>query len=95
MWGGLVGVAGGIPASAFSFALLHLYFRNPERSKVSQAFLGGLIGIVAFVISAACAALMATWGKNPLMGLASAYVVLAIASALYARSSPRRRANPS
>ena len=99
IWGGLVGVAGGIPISALIFAVLHLVFCNSARSKAGQFFLGGFIGIVAYEISVACGALIGTSGKAPpgqetdylLGGFASVYVVLAIASVLYARSSPRHR----
>jgi uncharacterized BrkB/YihY/UPF0761 family membrane protein len=88
-WGILLAFTWGIPISVLTFALLHLGFRHPARSKGKQAILGGVIGIVAFEISAACAALMASWGKNPWIGLVSAYAVLAIFSVVYARSSPR------
>ena len=93
-WGGLLGAAGGIPVSALMFSALHFGFCNRARSKVRQLLLGGLIGMVAFEISAACAALMASRGKNPVMGFALAYVVLAIVSVMHARSSPRARTAP-
>ena len=89
LWGLLVGVSGGIPASSLAFAMLHLAFCNRARSKVNQFFLGGLVGVVVFGISAACAALLAAWNYNPLIGLIAAFTAFAIASALYARSSPR------
>ena len=55
--------------------------------------------MVAYEISAACGALIGASGKAApgqqsdylLIGFASVYVVLAIASVLYARSSPRHR----
>ena len=55
--------------------------------------------MVAYEISAACAALVGASGKavpgqRPdylMIGLVSTYLVLAIASVLYARSSPGRR----
>jgi hypothetical protein len=96
-WGFLLGVAWGIPASMFVFILLHVVFCNPARSKVKQGVLGGLLGIVAFEISAVCAALLAArtypalYERYPLIGFASAFVLLAIASVLYARSSPGHR----
>jgi GNAT superfamily N-acetyltransferase len=95
-WGILVGTVG-VPISGLIFAVLHLGLCNRARSKLNQFFLGGFIGMVAYEISAACAALMGAWGKAtighhedyPLIGFASAYVVSAIVSVLYARSSPR------
>jgi hypothetical protein len=96
-WGIVFGVAGGIPISGLIFALLHLGFRNPSRSKVGQVLLGGLLGMVAYEIAAACAALVGAWWQTsvghhatyPLIGFGLAYVVLAIVSVLYARSDPR------
>ena len=98
-WGILVGAAAGIPISILIFAVLHLCFCNRARSKVAQLFLGGFIGIIAYEISAVCAALMGAWGESaaghhgdyPVIGFVSGYVVLAIVSVLYARSSPRHR----
>lgn len=95
-WGVLVGVVG-VPISVLIFAVLHAVLCHRARSKVNQLFLGGFIGVVAYEISAACGALMGSWGKStgghhenyPVIGIVSAYVVLAIVSALYARSSPR------
>ena len=95
-WGLLAGTVG-MPISGLIFAVLHLGFRNHARSKLRQFLLGGCIGMVAYVISAACGALIGTSGRaGPgqqtdylLMGFASVYVALAFASVLYARSSPR------
>ena len=95
-WGVLVGVVG-IPISSSIFAVLHFVFCNSARKKLEQFFLGGFFGLVAYEISAACAGLMGAWGQStighhenyPVMGFVSAYVPLAIVSALYARSSPR------
>jgi len=95
-WGVLVGTVG-IPISGLIFAVLHLFFCNRARSRLRQLFLGGFIGMVAYEISAACAALIGARGKvapgqHPdylMIGFVSAYVVLAIVSVLYARSSPR------
>jgi len=96
-WGVLVGAVG-IPISALIFAVLHLGVCNPARSKLRQFFLGGFIGMVAYELSAAFGALIGSRatvapGKHTeylLIGFFSAYVVLAIVSALYARSSPRQ-----
>ena len=41
MWGGLLGVVGGIPISGVVFILLHLRFCHRARSKVRQLLLGG------------------------------------------------------
>lgn len=88
-WGLLLGATGGIPVSALIFVLLHLAFSNPARSKGKQALLGGLNGIIAFELAASCAALMASWGKNPWVGLIASFAVLATVSVLYTRSTPR------
>jgi uncharacterized BrkB/YihY/UPF0761 family membrane protein len=96
-WGVLLGVVGGIPFSALGFLLLHLFACNPERSKGMQALLGGLVGIVAFEVAAACTALMATMAKPgqyerlPWLIFAAVYVAVGIASFLHARSSPPDR----
>ena len=96
-WGVLAGVVV-VPISGLIFAVLHLGFCHRARSKLSQFFLGGVIGMVAYEISTACGALIGASGKAPpghetdylLIGLVSAYVVFAIVSVLYVRSSPRR-----
>lgn len=98
IWGVLV-AAVGIQISGLIFAVLHLVLCNRARSKLRQFFLGGFIGMAAYEISVACGALVAASGKvTPgqetdylLMVFALVYVVLAIASVLYARSSPRDR----
>lgn len=97
-WGVLVGAVG-IPISGLIFAVLHLGYCNHARSKLRQFVLGGFIGMVAYEISAACGALIGASGKvTPgqetdylLIGFVATYVVLAIASVLYARSGPRHR----
>jgi uncharacterized BrkB/YihY/UPF0761 family membrane protein len=97
--GVLFGVFGGIPISIVIFIGLHLIFCNRERSKVNQALLGGLNGIIAFEISSVSAALIATWGKTtagyhenyPLIGFVSVYLLFVIISLLYAHSNPRPR----
>ena len=97
MIGILLGVVGGIPISILIFIGLHMSFCNRERSKVNQALLGGLNGLITFEISSFSAALMATWGKTtvgyhenyPLIGFLFVYLPFAIISLLYARSSPR------
>ena len=89
IWGLLVGASGGIPTSALMFAVVHLVFCHRARSRVNQFFLGGFAGIMAFGIAAAFAALLGTWNQNPWIGLIAALMAFAIASALYARSSPR------
>ena len=97
VWGILLGVVGGMQISGLIFVLLHVGFRHRARSKVGHWLLSAFFGVVAFEISAACAALMGAWGKTtggyhdtyPPIGLVSSYVVLAILYVLYARSSPR------
>lgn len=96
-WGGLIGVAG-VPISAAIFAVLHLIFCNSARSKLRQFFLGGFIGMGAYEISAACAALVEVWswgkatpGQYLVIALISTFLMLAIVSVLYARSSPGHR----
>jgi hypothetical protein len=94
-WGFLLGTVG-VPISGLIFAALHLGFGNSARPKLRQFIQGGIIGMVAYEISAACAALMSAWGQSsigyhenyPLIGFGAAYVVLAIGSVLYARSYP-------
>jgi hypothetical protein len=93
-WGVMLGVVGGIPFSALAFLLLHLFTCNPERSKGNQALLGGLIGIVAFEVAAACTSLMATMvapgqhERTPWLIFGAIYLVAGIGSFLYARSDP-------
>ena len=96
-WGVLVGVVV-VPISGLIFGLLHLGFCHRARSKGRQFVLGGVTGMVAYEISAACGALIGASGRAPpghqpdylLIGLVSTYVVFAIVSVLYVRSSPRR-----
>lgn len=87
-WGLLLGAVAA-PNSAFLFVLLHTGFRHPARSRMRQLFLGAFAGIAAWAVAAACAALLGSRGLNPLTGLIPAYLLLVIASALYARSAPR------
>ena len=95
-WGVLVGVVG-IP---IWFDIRCATSGPCNRAGQSPCnFSGGFIGMVAYEISAACRALIGASGKAApgqqtdylLIGFALAYVVLAIASVLYARSSPRHR----
>ena len=88
-WGVILGAVGGVPVSVVAFILLHLFFCHPARPKGRQVLVGGVAGVVAFGIGGVFAALMASWDKNPWIGLIASIAVLAIASALYARSSPR------
>ena len=92
----IVGVAGGIPVFGVIFAVLHMAFRHPERSQLRQGMVGAFAGVIAFVLCAAGTALMAAWGRTtighnesyPWIGLVSVFLACAVASALYARSSP-------
>ena len=92
----LLGVIGGLPASGLIFVGLHVGFAHPERSKIRQMFLGGLVGLVVFEIAAAAGAYHAVWrhppgyrGGSPWEAFLVAYTLLAILSVLYVRSAPR------
>jgi uncharacterized BrkB/YihY/UPF0761 family membrane protein len=92
----LLGLIGGLPVSGLIFMLLHLRFAHPERSRIKQVFLGGLVGLVAFEIAAAAGAYYAVWrhppghrGVFPWEAFLIAYALLALLSVLYARSAPR------
>jgi len=91
MAGVLGGMIGGLPISGLIFIGLHMGFAHPRRSKVRQLFLGGFVGLVAFEIAAAAGALYTVTirGAPGWQGFLAAYVLLAILSALYARSAPR------
>jgi hypothetical protein len=96
----LIGFAWPIWTSSFIFFLLHAYFCNPARSKNRQMVLGGFAGVAAYELAAACAAYLAfragpvgTGRDYVMIGFAAVYVTLAIASVLYARSSPRQAVN--
>lgn len=89
-WGLLVGIAAGIPLSCCAFIALHLFFCHPRRSRLVQAFLAAVLGVVVYEIAAAAGALAGTYGKNPLTALLLVWAVLAAASVLYARSQPRK-----
>ena len=88
----LLGVVGGLPISAAIFVVIHLVFRNPERDKVRQIFLGGLLGLAAFEVAAIAGAAWAAWVQPsrtyPMEVFLVAWVLMAIGSALYARSDP-------
>jgi ABC-type microcin C transport system permease subunit YejE len=71
---------------------------HPARSQLRQAFVGAFIGVVAYEVAVACAALVEVWawgkaapGRYLMIVLVSTYLVLAMISVLYARSSPRQR----
>ena len=97
MIGIFLGLLGGLPISGAIFIVLNLVFANPERSKVRQLFMGGLIGLLAFELAAFAAALVAAEAQSmighheyyPLVAFAFVYLLVAIASVLHARSSPR------
>ena len=88
----LLGFFGGLPISAAIFVIIHLVFRNPERDKVKQIFLGGLLGLAAFEVAAIVGAAWAAWVQPsrtyPMEVFVVAWVLMAIGSALYARSDP-------
>ena len=93
---GVVGIVG-IPVFGVIFAVLHMAFSHPERSQLRQGMVGVAAGAIAFVLCAAATASMATLGKTtighnqsyPWIGLISMFLVCAVGSALYARSSPK------
>ena len=89
VWGMWIGMIWGMPGSAALFAVLHWFFCNEERQKGNQLVIGAVLGVFAFQIAAACAALMASWDKNPMVGLVPALAVLAACSVAYVRSPPR------
>ena len=94
MIGILLGFLGGIPISGVIFAVLHMAFSNPVRSRTKQLFLGAFVGMVAFEVAAAGAALMAAIGQTnaghnqsyPLIGFAVPYLAMAALSVLYVRT---------
>jgi hypothetical protein len=88
IWGAMLGVMGGIPASVVTFIVLCVAYAHPDRSKGKQVILGGSLGMVVWLIASACAALLALWGKNPWIGFVGIFVVAAISCVLYSRSSP-------
>ena len=93
---GLIMGTVGVPISALIFAVLNAWLCHEDKSKVREFLVGGAIGVGAYEVSAAGAALMATWGESnagyhenyPLMGFALPYLASAIGSVLYARSDP-------
>ena len=91
-FGVLVGVYGGIPASAIAFALLHMFFRNPGRTRAAQLVTGMFAGIAVFLVAAAGASYMASINGSAAMGFAIPFAAAAVLSVLHARSKPRQRA---
>lgn len=91
VWGVIVGVVAGIPLSCLAFIVLHVYFCNPERSKIAQAIVGAIIGVVVYELAAAGGAFAGTRGKDPMLGLLVVWGILAVASVLYVRSCPRQQ----
>ena len=92
----LLGVIGGLPVSGLIFIGLHIGFAHPERSRIKQVLLGGLVGLVAFEIAAAAGAYHAVWrhppgyrGGSPWEAFLVTYALLAILSVLYVRFAPR------
>ena len=92
LMGILFGVVGGLPISAAIFVIIQLVFRNPERDKVRQIFIGGLLGLAAFEVAAVVGAAWAAWVQPsrtyPMEVFVVAWALMAIGSALYARSDP-------
>lgn len=87
-----LGLIGGLPASGVIFTGLHMGFAHPQRSKVKQMFLGGLVGLLAFEIAAAAGAAYAVAqepGGAAIPGFLGMYALLAVLSFLYVRTAPR------
>ena len=88
----LLGFIGGLPISGAIFVIIHLVFRNPDREKVRQIFVGGLLGLAAFEVAAILGAAWAAWVQPsrtyPMEVFLVAWALMAIGSALYARSDP-------
>jgi hypothetical protein len=91
-----LGLIGGLPVSGVVFLLLHMGLAHPERSRITQMFLGGFAGLVAYEVAAAAGAYYAVWRHPPgyrqaypWEAFAAAYVLLVILSVLYTRSAPR------
>ena len=68
---------------------LHILFCNSERSSVTQAVIGGLLGIVAYELAAVCGAFMGSMGKDPMVGLVLGWTVIAFVSVLRVRANPK------
>lgn len=88
-WGVVIAVAAGIPLASLTFAVLHVVFCHPARSRGLQAVAGAVIGLLAYETGAVVASYLGTLGKDPMTGLLAVCAVAAIASVLYARSAPR------
>ncbi len=87
VWGALLGPIG-VPAAGIVFALLHLRFCHPARSRPRQVFLGALFGLLAYEIAAAVGSLAGAAGHDVMVGLVPVLLVLAAVSVLYVRSRP-------
>lgn len=87
-----LGLIGGLPLSGVIFIGVHMRFAHPQRSKVKQMFLGGLVGLIAFEIAAfvGAAYAMEQPGGAALPGFLVTYAVLAVLSFLYVRTAPWR-----
>jgi uncharacterized BrkB/YihY/UPF0761 family membrane protein len=86
-----LGLIGGLPISGVIFIGVHMGFAHPQRSKVRQMFLGGLMGLIAFEIAAVVGAAYAMEqpGGAALPGFLGTYALLAVLSFLYVRTAPR------
>jgi phosphotransferase system glucose/maltose/N-acetylglucosamine-specific IIC component len=93
MFGILVGVSGGIPASAVLFAVLCVVCRNPERTIAKQLVVGLFAGIAAFLLAALGASLMAVMKGNAAIGFLVPYAIMAGFVVRNARSEPRAGAS--
>lgn len=94
--GVLFGVMGGIPLTAIAFTVFNVLACNKQRSRMTVALLGAIFGSVSWLIAAAVMAIgleIDISGKPgapsvPEILAMATLIILAIASAAFARSAP-------
>jgi hypothetical protein len=89
MFGVIVGVSGGIPASAALFAVLCVVLRNRQRTVAKQLVVGLLAGAAAFLLAALGASVMAAMKGSAALGFLVPYVIIAGLAVWNARSQIR------
>ena len=90
VWGVLIGMGVGIPLCCMVFIALHLIFCNPARSRPLQAVVGACSGALSYELAAVGAALGASRGMDPMLGLLAVLGLAALGTVSYARSPPRQ-----